>query len=338
MRSSDQIVHKAAWLYYTHGMRQDEVARQLNISRASVATYLKRARESGIVNITTSTQRFQADILARRLEDMLDLDSVWIAAEGGHALDAETEIPVLAASALLEKISSGSRIGVAWGKTVYHIADVMPFADLQGVTVVQLCGNLGAPYSYRPDQCTMEIARHLNAEGINLYAPLVLSTGELADALRREPVIEDQLARISECDVVLYSVGGCDDDSHIVQCGALTTGQLAELRKAGAGGVIAGQIIDGSGRMMDCDYNKRAISADLDIIRHVPIRMMVVQERTKLEPLIAALRGGLVSHLITTQSLAEALLDRGREAILAEKTSELSGSKRSGKKVDQGPE
>ncbi len=27
IRATDQIIHKAAWLYYTHGLRQDEVAR-----------------------------------------------------------------------------------------------------------------------------------------------------------------------------------------------------------------------------------------------------------------------------------------------------------------------
>lgn len=310
MQSGERTIHKAAWLYYTHGKRQDEVARQLGISRASVATYLKRARETGIVNISTSTMRYRTEVLARRLEDSYGLDTVWVVAEGGHALNVEAEIPVVAASALLECVSAGSRIGVAWGKTVYHIADVLPFADLQDVTIVQLCGNLGAPYSYRPDQCTMEIARRLNADAINLYAPLVLSTTDLADALRHEPVIETQLNGISDCDVVLYSVGGCGDDSHIVQCGALTPDQLALLRDEGAAGVIAGQIIDAKGQMMDCEYNRRVISASLDDVRKVPVRMMVVLEPLKFEPLVAALRGGLVSHLVTTQSHAEALLAR----------------------------
>ena len=83
---------------------------------------------------------------------------------------------MLAASVFSQLVRKGDRIGVAWGRTVYQIADVMAFADLQDVTVVQLCGNLGAPYSYRPDQCTMEIARRLNAKGLNFYAPLVLSS------------------------------------------------------------------------------------------------------------------------------------------------------------------
>ena len=98
----------------------------------------------------------------------------------------------------------------------------MSYADLQDVTVVQLCGNLGAPYSYRPDQCTMEIARRLNAQGINFYAPLVLSTEELARDLRAEPVIREQLAGIPDCDLALYSVGTVDAESHVIKCGALS--------------------------------------------------------------------------------------------------------------------
>ncbi|TIV92658.1 MAG: sugar-binding transcriptional regulator, partial [Mesorhizobium sp.] len=58
IRPAEQLIHKAAWLYYAHGLRQDEVASQLNISRASVAMYLRKARETGIVNISTSTQLF----------------------------------------------------------------------------------------------------------------------------------------------------------------------------------------------------------------------------------------------------------------------------------------
>ena len=88
---------------------------------------------------------------------------------------------------------------------------------------MQLCGNLGAPYSYRPDQCTMEIARRLNAKGLNFYAPLVLSTRSgWREELRAEPVIREQLAGIADCDLALFSIGTVDEDSHIVKCGALS--------------------------------------------------------------------------------------------------------------------
>lgn len=309
IRPVEQTIHKAAWLYYTHGMRQDEVAKHLNISRASVAMYLRKARETGIVTISTSSQLFTDGVLARELEDALGLDGVWIVPEDRSALDPSAEMPTVAATAFTEKISRGDRVGVAWGRTVYHIADVMPYVDLLDVTVVQLCGNLGAPYNYRPDQCTTEIARRLNAEGINLYAPLVLSSEELAAALMDEPVIREQLASISSCSLALYSVGGIEDDSHLVKCGALSAAEMQALGRAGAVGVMAGRLIDADGQLMDCSYNRRVISADLGSIRAIPKRMMVVEQAAKFLPLVAAIRGGLVSHLVVTTSMARRLLD-----------------------------
>ncbi|BCM18030.1 sugar-binding transcriptional regulator [Mesorhizobium sp. J8] len=314
IRPAEQLIHKAAWLYYAHGLRQDEVASQLNISRASVAMYLRKARETGIVNISTSTQLFTDDVMARKVEDAFGLDAVWIAPENAYLADPSTDIAVLAASVFLELVKKGDRIGVAWGRTVYTIADIMSFADLQDVTVVQLCGNLGAPYSYRPDQCTMEIARRLNAKGLNFYAPLVLSTEELAKSLRGEPVIRDQLAGIADCDLALYSVGAVDADSHLVKCGALSPAEMEALRSQGAAGVIAGQIIDAEGEVLDCSYNRRVISAELASLRAIGKRLMVVQEDTKFEPLLAAIAGGLCTHLVVGAHMAERLLQHAGAA------------------------
>lgn len=307
-RPTDLIVHKAAWLYYTHGLRQDEVAKRLDISRASVALYLRRAREGGIVNIATSTHLFSQDALSRRLEDAYGLDTVWTVGADTFGSDPAGEIPSLAAAVFLEMVRNGDRVGVAWGRTVYAMADAMNHADREDVTVVQLCGNLGAPYSYRPDQCTMEIARRLNAKGLNFYAPLVLGTARLAAELRDEPVVREQLDSIAGCDLALYSVGALDADCHAIRCGALTPPELERLKKEGAAGIIAGQIIAANGALLDCDYNRRCISADLDAIRAIPRRLTVVQEDTKFEPLMAALAGGFTTHLVVTAAMAGRLL------------------------------
>ncbi len=304
---SDQLIHKAAWLYYTHGLRQDEVARRLDISRASVAMYLRKARETGIVNISISTQLFSQDVLARELEDAFGLTGVWVVPQ-------PAEVAALAASVFLGLVRRGDRVGVAWGRTVYAMADEMAFADLQDVAVVQLCGNLGAPYSYRPDQCTTEIARRLNAKGLNFYAPLVLTSEGLAEQLRREPVIGEQLASVEACSLALFSVGTVDQESHIVTCGALSPAEMEALRGEGAAGVVAGQVIDGGGRLLDCGYNRRVISADLGSIRGIPRRMVVVQEDSKLKPLQAALAGGFCSHLVVTSAMARRLPGEHRGA------------------------
>lgn len=308
-RPADRIIHKAAWLYYTHGLRQDEVAQRLDISRASVALYLRRAREAGIVSISTSTQIFRQDRLARRVEDAFGLEAAWVVGNERQTRDAADEIPSLAANVFIEMVNNGDRVGVAWGRTVYAMADVMAHADRQDVTVVELCGNLGSPYDYRPDQCIMEIARRLNARGLNFYAPLVLATSELAAALHREPVIREQLEGISACTLALFSPGTLNEDSHVIKCGALGLDELARLKAQGAAGVIAGQIIDARGALLDCSYNRRIISADFDAIRAIPRRLVVVQEDDKLDALRAALAGRFATHLVLTARMAARLLD-----------------------------
>jgi DNA-binding transcriptional regulator LsrR (DeoR family) len=123
-------------------------------------------------------------------------------------------------------------------------------------------------------------------------------------------VIREQMATISDCQLALYSVGGIEDDSHLVKCGALTAEEMHALGETGAAGVIAGQIIDRDGQWLDCAHNRRCISADLASIRAIGKRMMVVQEDSKFEPLVAAIRGGFASHLVVTTSMAKRLLER----------------------------
>src|SRR5690606_31865494 len=91
---------------------------------------------------------------------------------------------------------------------------------------------------------------------------------------------------------------------------ALSLEGLAEIKRLGAVGVIAGQAIDATGRWLDCDYNRRMISADFDSIRAIPRRLMVVQEDEKFEPLLAAIKGRFITHLVATSRMAKRLLER----------------------------
>ena len=132
IRQIDQTIHKAAWLYYTHGLRQDEVARQLNISRASVAMYLRKARETGIVNISTSTRMFTDDALAREVEDAYGLASVWVVPHDGHGLDPTAEVPVVGASVFLDLARNGDRNTLMYSGGL-GVRNDRFFADLAGV-------------------------------------------------------------------------------------------------------------------------------------------------------------------------------------------------------------
>jgi len=45
--SGESIVIEAAWLYYHDGLNQAEIAKRLEVSRATVVNYLHEVREKG---------------------------------------------------------------------------------------------------------------------------------------------------------------------------------------------------------------------------------------------------------------------------------------------------
>lgn len=303
----EPAVHRAAWLYYNHGMRQDEVADALSVSRATVVKYLRLARDSGAVSISVSGELFRHDVLAREIEDAFCLQAVWVVPDD---TGSESEFSRVGATALLGLVASNTRMALAWGETIYSVVDHLPAADFSGVTIMQMCGNLGGNVAYLPDQCTIEMARRLNARGQNLYAPIVLSSETLAQNLLREPVIASQLAELPDCDLAVFSVGSCTSRSHIVSCGAITQGELRVAVRDGAVGVIAGRLIDSGGRQLDCSYNRRLISADLEALAAIPRRLVLVKNKEKCAGLLAVLRAGMASYLVVSRTVGREILDQ----------------------------
>ena len=269
---SEDLIHKTAWLYYGHGMRQEAIATALGISRGSVVNYLKRARDVGAVSIRLPTGVFCEDVLARRIEELLGINMLFIIP------DSTTNLPfnfsVAAGQIILEQIKPNHKVGLAWGETLYYIVENLPVTDIKGISVLQMCGNLGPFKDYRPDQCTVELAIRFKASAENIYAPLILKSKELASKLKQEPVIANQFERLKLCDIALFSAGSCLPNSHIVDCGAMTAENLAAHVKQGAVAIVAGRMIDKNGNELGCDYNQHIIAMDHDTLRGIPNRIL----------------------------------------------------------------
>jgi lsr operon transcriptional repressor len=58
--SSEELLLRAAWYYYKDELTQDEIARRLSMSRASVGRLLDRARKVGLVSISLNTEYLDA--------------------------------------------------------------------------------------------------------------------------------------------------------------------------------------------------------------------------------------------------------------------------------------
>src|SRR5512141_2461797 len=62
-----QLVVKVAQMYYLDGLKQEDIARQIGISRSLISMILTEAKERGIVEITVRDPFLNDDDLSRRL-------------------------------------------------------------------------------------------------------------------------------------------------------------------------------------------------------------------------------------------------------------------------------
>ena len=307
--SGENAVIQVAWMYYQDGRNQQEIAEALGISRATVVNYLQEAREKGLIRITLAAPAFTTHRLAVELTNRFDLRGAYVIPdEGAEAEEAFLRVVRGAANWLPDLIQPGDRLGVAWGRTVYELAEMVEPMQVEDLEVLQLVGSMATPYGFTAEACSTRLAQRLGARCLSLHAPAILSRAALAAELRDEPILKAQLDRLETVNKLLFSVGTATSDSHIVLSGLATREDLDWYVQRGAVGVICGRFIDAEGHQLPGPMEDRMIGLPLPRLVGLEMGILVTPGLDKVTATLAAIRGGYVTHLVTGTTVAEALL------------------------------
>ena len=304
-----------ALLYYVEGLKQSEIAKRLDVSRATIVNYLKMAREQNIVDVRINGSSFAASNLSRKLKEHFGLEDVYIASSVPASKPSTTKevsainqaVAQVGAMALHDILQPGDFLGVAWGETIFHLARLLPSGKVEDLSVCQLIGSMATPLMSAAEACTIRIAARFEAPCHTLHAPAILSSQQLASQLRAEPVIQSQLDRFRNLTRTVFSVGNCDDSTHIVQSSIASLDELQWYRSQGAVAVICGRFIDAKGNHIEGELDQRMIGitpAELQQCKGI----LVVGGLQKINAIKATLAGGYVSHLIIDKPTAHQLL------------------------------
>jgi deoxyribonucleoside regulator len=307
-RQDDNII-EAAWLYFHDGLNQGDVAKRLKISRASVVNYLAEARRRDYVRITLDSDVFSNNQLAADLQQKYAINEALIVPADTSSTTRSFERVIRAASDWLPQfLNEGDHLGIAWGETIYRLAEVALKLDLPDITIVQLIGSRPSEIGFAAENCAATLAQRFGAHCANLHAPLLLSTPELCESLKAEPMIARQLKMIADCNKVIFAAGTVDENSHIALTGLLDEDSLMKMRARGAAGVICGRIIDRTGAAMPAPNEDRMIGVSLDQMHKKELGMLVSAGLDRVSAARAAMTGGYVTHLVTCSASAQELL------------------------------
>jgi len=303
------ILAEIAELYYKDGLTQNEIAVRIGVSRPTVVNYIKQAREQGIVDIQIRGSTYKGSNLSRELCEKYGLSDVYIVRASTEIDDdaALTKLARLGAMALSDLLCEGDVLGVSWGGTVQRAADEIPRREVKRLSVCQLVGSMTSDALLASEASTIRIATRTGAKCNTLPVPAVLSSVELAQALRHEPIVQKHVAQFANLTKLFFSVGDLQDDSMVYASRMVSTAEWKSYKKRGAQAVLVGRFLNAAGELLDGDFHQRLMAIELAQFREVPMRMLVVGGAAKLDAAMATLSGKYATHLVVDDTLAQLL-------------------------------
>ncbi|WP_165223044.1 sugar-binding transcriptional regulator [Affinirhizobium pseudoryzae] len=318
IRSDDHDLHvMAAWLYYVHGLGQEEVARRLEVSRTKVVRMLSSARESGLVKISLEHQ--MAETLA--LGD-------WIAASYGLGrciltppadaanpddplLDPQRKdaVGIAAANYIGRRIlnTRNVSVGVGGGTTVRRTIDAMRVLSKPDSRVVALMGASHNDDGTSAYSLSLEMAQIVGGTARTLPIPFVLGLQETCAALKADPYIRPVLAEMASTDFNVISCGGCDETGSFFMASGISAEDLKRAREAGAVCEVAGHFLKADGSRADTELNDRHTGIEFEDLQKAD-NVVVAAGTAKTKPLLALLQAGIATTLVIDHSIATGLV------------------------------
>ena len=309
-----RLITKIATLYHERGVKQVDIASQLDISQATVSRMLKRAENDNIVRISVSAPMGTFPQLEDALENKFELKEA-IVVEGG-ASDAELLRNLGAAGAfyLESTLNSGDTIGISsWSETLLAMANAMhPVTKVNNVRVVQILGGIGNPAAaLHATQLTHRLAQLVDGEVTLLPAPGVVGSGQTRDVLVEDPYVNEAFGMFDDVSIALVGIGSIEPSPVLAQSGNVFPEEgLAELRAKGAVGDVLLRFFDSNGKAVESSWNDRVVGMDLASLRRSRRAVGIAGGERKTAAIRGAVCGGLINVLITDEPTAKQLLKR----------------------------
>lgn len=299
---------RAAWMSYVGGLTQDQIAKELRISRQRVQRLVARAAAEGLVKITIDHPIAACLEMERTLKARFGLDRAWVSPSLGPGTDPVRGVAVFAAPVVEAVFRSETPLSVALatGRTLRAVIEQMEHFDGSRHKLVALNGNIAADGAATAYEVIVRLAEKIAAPQYPLAIPVVARTRKEYELYMQLPHVQSSRAQAEAADLAIVGIGQMGDDAPLYVDGFITRAELSDLQALGATGEIAGHVFDAKGRYLDHPVKDRIMGV------RVPVAGMPVccigAGSNKVAALKAALTGGLINQLITDEFTAAAIL------------------------------
>jgi deoxyribonucleoside regulator len=310
-----QLMVSVARMYYQQGLKQEEIAKRMKVSRASISLILAEARRSGIVEIT----------IRNPLEDNAELSHA-LCAQFGLARCVvvptslrETDILIdltasRAAEVFDEEAKSGDTVGIAWGRTCHaFMSRYAARGFLQGMQVIPMIGGSNRNLErYQLNEMVRLFAEKLQATPAFIHAPALASSREDFELYMGSSSMKAVMEKWRAINIAVVSVGAPPVSREFDGSRVLAARKSAAPEALPIGDICA-RYFDVKGRFVEDELSGRIIGIPVESLRRIPKILCVVGGLEKGYSLLGALKTGLITILVTDEKTAAAVLEARHE-------------------------
>lgn len=304
------LAARAAWLHFSGGMTQGQVARRLGVSNIKAHRLIARATREGLVRIIVDADVSECLALEDALSERFGLDFCRVAPD----LHEETPLPLKAlaiagATFLKNEIEggAGTLIGIGHGRTLAAAVSALPPVAAGGTRFVSVFGGLSRRFSANPYDVIHRLAEKTGGEAFQIPLPTFAKSVADRDVLLAQPGIADVFELALSAPLIFAGIGDLTDDAFLISSEMLGADEVGDLRDKGAVGELLGHYFGADGAPVAESLSDRALAPGLERLMETRV-IAIAGGAAKSDAVHAVLRSGVLDGLVTDEATARVIV------------------------------
>ncbi|MBD1822862.1 sugar-binding transcriptional regulator [Cyanobacteria bacterium FACHB-DQ100] len=307
-RKLDLAAH-AAWLYYIGGNTQEEVANKLNVSRQAAQRLVALAVSEKLIKFRLDHPLRECIELAESLREKFQLSLCEVVPSDDRNVDRFNGIGVCAANYLESYLLAKAPTILAFssGRTLRAMVEQIPAMNQPQHKIISIIGNLSHYGRAGRHEVVMHLSDRVGSQAYPVPTPVVATSIEERQLLQTQRSFITVKTLAEQAKATFVGISHLAWNAPLHQDGFINDEEVAKLIELGAVGEIAGWAYNRDGVLLQEGINSRVASVPLQ----QPAQRLVIGvagSEKKAEAILAAMRGKLITGLVTDKAVAEAIL------------------------------
>jgi DNA-binding transcriptional regulator LsrR (DeoR family) len=304
MDIEEELMLKAAWLYFLERITQQQISELLGISRMKVIRLLEKAKQAGVIKISMREDNVHRMALERHIIETYKLKDAFIipTPQGAAISEINDAISDAAAMYIDSRIKADTFINIGYGDTMGKTLNNLAKNVKNTISCISLTGGVSI---YLPNARSSIF----NARLFLIPAPLLVSSKEMVLAITAEHHVQEIVRMVSLSSFTVIGIGGMNDEATVLKTGVLSKNDFLYLKMQGAVGDILCHFFDSQGNMVANPLEERLVTTPLSTLKSLSNVTGVAAGKYKREAIKGALALGYIDILVTDEDTAQWLID-----------------------------